>query len=129
MPPIKHALLGASSAARWIACPPSARATEHLPEETNKYAEEGTRAHEVCEAHLRIFALAGHNRLLFAESTTVISGTEKTDICAGVIRIAFSFKFTVHKQNITVFQSKKGSLAVSRIIFGKIRADIRGNLS
>lgn len=53
MPPIKHALLGASSAARWIACPPSARATEHLPEETSKYAAEGTRAHEVCEAHLR----------------------------------------------------------------------------
>ena len=41
----------------------------------------------------------------------------------------FSFEFTVRKQDITVFQSKKGSLAVSRIIFGKIRADIRGNLS
>lgn len=53
MPPIKHALLGASSAARWIACPPSARATENLPGETSKYAEEGTRAHELCEAHLR----------------------------------------------------------------------------
>lgn len=53
MPPIKHALLGASSAARWIACPPSARATEHLPGETSKYAEEGTRAHEVCEGTLR----------------------------------------------------------------------------
>ena len=53
MPPIKHALLGASSAARWIACPPSARATEYLPDSPSKYAEEGTRAHEVCEAHLR----------------------------------------------------------------------------
>lgn len=47
MPPIKHALLGASSAARWIACPPSARATEHLPDEETAYAAEGTRAHEV----------------------------------------------------------------------------------
>lgn len=53
MPPIKHALLGASSAARWIACPPSARATENLPGETSKYAEEGTQAHEVCETALR----------------------------------------------------------------------------
>lgn len=53
MPPIKHALLGASSAARWIACPPSARATESLPGETSKYAEEGTRAHELCEKALR----------------------------------------------------------------------------
>lgn len=53
MPPIKHALLGASSAARWIACPPSARATEHLPDEETSYAAEGTRAHEVCEKALR----------------------------------------------------------------------------
>lgn len=53
MPPVKHALLGASSAARWIACPSSARATENLPGETSKYAEEGTRAHELCEKALR----------------------------------------------------------------------------
>lgn len=53
MPPVKHALLGASSAARWIACTPSAQATANLPGETSKYAEEGTRAHELCEAHLR----------------------------------------------------------------------------
>ncbi len=53
MPPVKHALLGASSAARWIACPPSSRATENLPDEESEYAAEGTRAHEVCEKALR----------------------------------------------------------------------------
>lgn len=53
MPPIKHALLGASSAARWIACTPSAQATANLPDEETKYAEEGTRSHELCEVHLR----------------------------------------------------------------------------
>lgn len=53
MPPIKHALLGASSAARWIACTPSARATEGLPDQESTYAAEGTRAHEVCEKALR----------------------------------------------------------------------------
>lgn len=53
MPPVKHALLGASSAARWIACPPSARINEALPEQESQYAAEGTRAHELCEAHLR----------------------------------------------------------------------------
>lgn len=53
MPPVKHALLGASSAARWLACPASARATEGLPDDETPYAAEGTRAHEVCEAHLR----------------------------------------------------------------------------
>ena len=53
MPPLKHALLGASSAARWIACTPSARATESLPDEETKYAAEGTRAHDLCEKALR----------------------------------------------------------------------------
>lgn len=53
MPPIKHALLGASSAARWIACTPSAQATANLPDEETKYAAEGTRAHELCEYTLR----------------------------------------------------------------------------
>ena len=43
MPPIKHALLGASSAARWIACPPSARLTENMEGGSSKYAEEGTK--------------------------------------------------------------------------------------
>ncbi len=53
MPPIKHALLSASSAARWIACPPSARLTEHMPDKPSSYAEEGTRAHALCEETLR----------------------------------------------------------------------------
>lgn len=53
MPPIKHALLGASSAARWIACTPSARVNEQLPDEESEFAAEGTRAHEMCEHALR----------------------------------------------------------------------------
>lgn len=53
MPPVKHALLGASSAARWLACPASARATEGLPDDETPYAAEGTRAHELCEYTLR----------------------------------------------------------------------------
>lgn len=53
MPPIKHALLGASSAARWIACPPSARLTENMEGGSSQYAEEGTKAHEACEHALR----------------------------------------------------------------------------
>lgn len=44
--PTKHALLGPSSAHRWLYCTPSARATEHMEEETSIYAEEGTLAHE-----------------------------------------------------------------------------------
>lgn len=52
--PSKHALLGASSAHRWLECPPSARLGETLPDETSVYAEEGTHAHQVCEEKLRV---------------------------------------------------------------------------
>jgi hypothetical protein len=51
--PEKHALLGASSAARWMACTPSARLTEHCPETTSVYAEEGRLAHSLSELKLR----------------------------------------------------------------------------
>ena len=54
----KHALLSASSAARWLACPPSARLEEKFKEscaydDSSVYAEEGTLAHEFAELELR----------------------------------------------------------------------------
>ena len=45
-----HALLSASSSARWLACPPSAVAGEAYPAKSTDFAREGTRAHEVAEA-------------------------------------------------------------------------------
>jgi hypothetical protein len=44
-----HALLSASSAARWLACPPSAVAAETYENEGTDYTKEGTLAHEVAE--------------------------------------------------------------------------------
>jgi len=44
-----HALLSASSAYRWLACPPSARLEEGFPDSTSEYAAEGTAAHELAE--------------------------------------------------------------------------------
>ena len=52
MPEI-HALLSASSAKRWLACPPSARLTENMPDAGSGYAAEGTLAHSLCELKLR----------------------------------------------------------------------------
>lgn len=46
----EHALLSASSAHRWLACPPSAVAAELYPDNDTEYTREGTRAHEVAEA-------------------------------------------------------------------------------
>lgn len=44
-----HALLSASSAHRWLACPPSAVAAEAYPAQDTDFTREGTRAHEVAE--------------------------------------------------------------------------------
>ena len=53
MPPVKHSILGASSAERWIHCPPSARLTEAMQDEESSYAAEGTAAHALCEWKVR----------------------------------------------------------------------------
>ena len=47
-----HALLSASSAHRWMACPPSARLSEQFADQPTVYAEEGTYLHELCELKL-----------------------------------------------------------------------------
>ena len=44
-----HALLSASSAHRWLACPPSAVAAEAYPQQDTAFTQEGTLAHEVAE--------------------------------------------------------------------------------
>ncbi len=49
MPPKEHALLSASSAARWLHCTAAPRFEEQFPENTSEYAEEGRLAHAICE--------------------------------------------------------------------------------
>lgn len=57
MTPIKHALLGASSAHRWLNCPPSARLIENMPDTQSPYAAAGTLAHEMAEFKARSYFL------------------------------------------------------------------------
>ena len=47
--PTKHALLSASSSARWLACPPSALLCAEVPDQGSSYAQQGTDAHSLCE--------------------------------------------------------------------------------
>ena len=47
--PEKHALLSASSAARWLHCTAAPHFEEQFPENTSVYAEEGRLAHAICE--------------------------------------------------------------------------------
>lgn len=53
MPPKGHAILSASSADRWLHCPPSARLCETYEDRGSDYAAEGTDAHALCEYKLR----------------------------------------------------------------------------
>lgn len=46
-----HARLSPSSAERWLHCPASVELSESYSDESSPYAEEGTRAHTVAEAH------------------------------------------------------------------------------
>lgn len=48
----KHALLSASSAHRWLVCPPSARLEDALEDTQSAAAAEGTLAHSMCELKL-----------------------------------------------------------------------------
>jgi len=52
MPPKAHAVLSASSANRWLHCPPSARLQEMYEDKGSDYALEGTCAHALCEYNL-----------------------------------------------------------------------------
>ena len=49
-----HAVLSASSSSRWMNCTPSARMAEHKPSTTSIHAEQGTLAHEMSEAQIRL---------------------------------------------------------------------------
>lgn len=48
----KHALCSASSAHRWIECPPSARLCAQYPDERSEYAQQGTDAHALCQYYV-----------------------------------------------------------------------------
>lgn len=48
-----HALLSASSAHRWLSCPPSAVAAEAYTNEGTEFTREGTLAHEVAEVYAK----------------------------------------------------------------------------
>lgn len=48
-----HALLSPSAAERWIHCTAAPLLERDVPDTGSPYAEEGTRAHELCEMLLR----------------------------------------------------------------------------
>ena len=62
-----HAVLPASSAARWLECPPSARLNAEAEEQESSYAAEGTLAHAMCEVKLTGYTVAVPKRTTTAK--------------------------------------------------------------
>ena len=78
----KHALLGASSSARWLVCTPSARLEAMFPDEQSPYAAEGTVAHDLAESILRHKLESKKAPKLDDYSTEMIEAvTRYVDIC------------------------------------------------
>lgn len=80
-----HAILGASSSHRWLACPGSVRLSAGLPSTTSAYAAEGTAAHELAEKCLSL----GHDAADHLGETIVVNGTgyEVTDEMAEAVQV------------------------------------------
>lgn len=58
-----HAKLSPSAATRWMACTPSAVLEQSFPNTSSSYADEGTLAHALCEAFLRL----DHNHIFLED--------------------------------------------------------------
>lgn len=87
MPPSLHAVLGASSAHRWLICTPSARLCEKLTSrfgsESSPYAAEGTKAHALAEIKVRLayykadgMTAAKHSRMSPEQQETYLGVNE-----------------------------------------------------
>lgn len=86
--PGTHAILSASSSARWLACPPSARINAELPETTSIYAEEGTKAHALAEKTLKGY-LAGGSADVKSDNEEMKEAVQRyVDVCIEKINAA-----------------------------------------
>ena len=81
-----HALLSASSSARWLKCPPSAVAASLYPSTETEYTREGTLAHEVAEAVASGLVLASQIATDFDARGNPIDTTLEMVHCAEAYR-------------------------------------------
>lgn len=78
----KHAKFSASGAERWVNCPGSINLSEGLPDKPNVFSLEGTKAHEVLEALLKI-ELSGNDGAAIEEAGPILDGASKDMIHYG----------------------------------------------
>lgn len=92
--PEQHAKLSASSAHRWLNCPPSVQLSEQFPSKTSTYAEAGRLAHAIAELKARKYFLEpmsartynAHLKKLQADPYYEKAMDKNTDIYLGVLK-------------------------------------------
>ena len=77
--PETHALLSASSAGRWLHCPPSALLAAQEPQTTSDYAEAGRVAHAIGELKARKYFLEGIGPRVFSKRLKAIQADPHYD--------------------------------------------------
>lgn len=76
--PEVHARLSASGSKKWLNCPGSIQMESEFPDKTSAFAEEGTNAHSLGEAKLRL-ALNQYNRVKYHNAIKNLEITEDMD--------------------------------------------------
>lgn len=76
--PEVHARLSASGSKKWLNCPGSIQMESEFPDKTSAFAEEGTNAHSLGEAKLRL-ALNQYNRVKYHKAIKNLEITEDMD--------------------------------------------------
>jgi hypothetical protein len=67
-----HAILSPSASSRWLSCTPSARLEAGYPRSSSKFADEGTAAHNISEAIIKVH-LDGHSPQATADYLRVLA--------------------------------------------------------
>lgn len=88
-----HAVLSASSSARWLKCPPSAVAATMYPSTGTEFTREGTLAHEVAELFVRLSPEKATENLLADFKEWIGSD----DITMEMLQCAESYRDYIHE--------------------------------
>lgn len=101
--PVAHALLGASSASRWLKCTPSARLTENIPGKTSTYATEGALAHDLSEQTILLkdkqITKQQYNRVLTAFKKHELFSNEMISYAEDFANYVMGHKAVLQKAN------------------------------
>lgn len=107
--PEKHALLSASSAARWLNCPPSAKICAENSDKDSTYAAEGTLAHSMCEIKLTAYTAAIPKRTV----TTRINKIKKNALYHPEMD-GYTDEYADYVKKIALSYPSKAHIAVER---------------